>query len=237
MFVVKAISIVCRTSIEIHSLCFVNVVLFSNVNNKNISLFIWIFRNNCLLLYRNSKTNGLMKNEQIEVILANEQMTPSAFAEKIGVQRSAVSHLMNNRNKVSLDIVKKIHSAFPHINLYWLMDEKGDYYLGNSKQASTAGSSSQAKTVESDAVPSSTIKTAEESQQEEVGEEPGAPEGDGRLLFRAEPQGTDVVREGKHQEGFIREPLQRASGQHSSRRVVEIKVFYDDGSYENYRQG
>ena len=179
-----------------------------------------------------------MKNEQIEVILANEQMTPSAFAEKIGVQRSAVSHLLNNRNKVSLDIVKKIHSAFPHINLYWLMDEDGDYYLGDPKQATSAGASSQAPSSEPDAMLStSSDKPTEGSRQEEMGEEPGAPEGDGSLLLRAEPKGTDVAREGKHQEGLVREPLQRAGGQHSSRRVVEIKVFYDDGTYENYRQG
>lgn len=68
-----------------------------------------------------------MENEQIEVILKQEGISAAQLAERLDIQRSQVSHLMNNRNRVSLDIVKKIHHAFPHISLTWLMDHEGDY--------------------------------------------------------------------------------------------------------------
>lgn len=49
----------------------------------------------------------------------------SSFAEKIGVQRSSISHILSGRNKPSLDFVLKILSAFPDVELYWLLNGKG----------------------------------------------------------------------------------------------------------------
>ena len=49
----------------------------------------------------------------------------SSFAEKIGVQRSSISHILSGRNKPSLDFVLKVLSVFPEVELYWLMNGKG----------------------------------------------------------------------------------------------------------------
>ncbi|MFN5845866.1 MAG: helix-turn-helix domain-containing protein, partial [Flavobacteriia bacterium] len=35
-------------------------------------------------------------------------MTPSGFADKLGIQRSNVSHVLSGRNKPSLDFLEKI---------------------------------------------------------------------------------------------------------------------------------
>ena len=51
----------------------------------------------------------------------------SSFAEKIGVQRSSISHILSSRNKPSLDFVLKILSAFPEVDLYWLFNGKGEF--------------------------------------------------------------------------------------------------------------
>lgn len=51
--------------------------------------------------------------------------TASSFAEKIGVQRSSISHILSGRNKPSLDFVLKVLSSFPEVELYWLMNGKG----------------------------------------------------------------------------------------------------------------
>ena len=37
----------------------------------------------------------------------------SSFAEKIGVQRSSISHILSGRNKPSLDFILKSISLFP----------------------------------------------------------------------------------------------------------------------------
>ncbi|WP_055437290.1 helix-turn-helix domain-containing protein [Lacinutrix algicola] len=51
----------------------------------------------------------------------------SSFAEKIGVQRSSISHILSGRNKPSLEFVLKVLSSFPEVELYWLMNGKGKF--------------------------------------------------------------------------------------------------------------
>ena len=51
----------------------------------------------------------------------------SSFAEKIGVQRSSISHILSGRNKPSLDFIMKILQAYPEVELYWLLNGKGSF--------------------------------------------------------------------------------------------------------------
>jgi len=51
----------------------------------------------------------------------------SSFAEKIGVQRSSISHILSGRNKPSLDFILKILPAYPEVDLYWLFNGKGTF--------------------------------------------------------------------------------------------------------------
>lgn len=53
--------------------------------------------------------------------------TASSFAEKIGVQRSSISHILSGRNKPSLDFVMKILHSYPEVELYWLLKGKGSF--------------------------------------------------------------------------------------------------------------
>ena len=61
---------------------------------------------------------------KLETIFTNLNITPSMFADQIGVQRSSISHLLSGRNKPSLDLVLKIVDTFPQIDLYWLLGQK-----------------------------------------------------------------------------------------------------------------
>lgn len=51
----------------------------------------------------------------------------SSFAEKIGVQRSSISHVLSGRNKPSLEFILKILSTYPEVELYWLLNGKGSF--------------------------------------------------------------------------------------------------------------
>lgn len=53
--------------------------------------------------------------------------TASSFAEKIGVQRSSISHILSGRNKPSLEFILKILASFPEVELYWLLNGKGEF--------------------------------------------------------------------------------------------------------------
>jgi transcriptional regulator with XRE-family HTH domain len=57
-------------------------------------------------------------------------LSPSTFAERIGVQRSSVSHILSGRNKPSVDFLEKILHAFPRVNVEWLITGKGNWDKG-----------------------------------------------------------------------------------------------------------
>ena len=58
--------------------------------------------------------------ERLEFLMENNQLNATAFAEKIGVQRSSVSHILSKRNKPSLEFMLKIYEHFEEVNLEWL---------------------------------------------------------------------------------------------------------------------
>jgi len=64
--------------------------------------------------------------KRLELLMEHFSMNASSFADKIGVQRSSISHLLSGRNKPSLDFVMKIMDLFPEVNLYWILNGKGN---------------------------------------------------------------------------------------------------------------
>ncbi|PXX29815.1 helix-turn-helix protein [Arenibacter sp. ARW7G5Y1] len=65
--------------------------------------------------------------KRIDQILKFYDLSASAFADTIGVQRSSISHLLAGRNKPSLEFVLKVVSSFPDVDLYWLLFGKGSF--------------------------------------------------------------------------------------------------------------
>ncbi len=65
--------------------------------------------------------------KRLEIILDYYSLNASSFADKIGVQRSSMSHLLSGRNKPSLDFILKIMDVFPEVDLYWILNGKGTF--------------------------------------------------------------------------------------------------------------
>ena len=61
--------------------------------------------------------------QRLESLMENHQLNAAVFAEKIGVQRSSVSHVLSKRNKPSLEFILKINNQFDEIDLNWLLLE------------------------------------------------------------------------------------------------------------------
>lgn len=66
--------------------------------------------------------------ERIAKLIKSEKLSSSKFAEKIGVQRSSISHILSGRNKPSLDFIQKVLHAFEDLNPEWLLIGKGKMY-------------------------------------------------------------------------------------------------------------
>ena len=64
--------------------------------------------------------------DRILKIMEREGLTPSKFAESIGIQRSAMSHIISGRNNPSLDVLLKILERFTYVDSDWLLFGKGE---------------------------------------------------------------------------------------------------------------
>lgn len=59
--------------------------------------------------------------ERIRQILQTRQLSPTQFADALGLARPIISHVLSGRNKPSLEVVQKIIAAFPELSLPWLL--------------------------------------------------------------------------------------------------------------------
>lgn len=77
-------------------------------------------------------------HDRIASLLKHLNLTSANFADRIGVQRSSISHVLSGRNKPSLEFIQKTANAFPDISLEWLISGIGAIEKGsNSKSAPT----------------------------------------------------------------------------------------------------
>lgn len=66
--------------------------------------------------------------ERILEFLKSENKSSAHFAQEIGVQPSAISHIISGRNKPSLDFVMKMINKYPFLSSEWLLFGKGSMY-------------------------------------------------------------------------------------------------------------
>ena len=64
---------------------------------------------------------------RLKKVIDFHQLTASMFADKIGVQRSSISHILSGRNKPSLDFILKVIAEFNEVDMYWLLNGKGTF--------------------------------------------------------------------------------------------------------------
>ncbi len=61
--------------------------------------------------------------EKVLHLLDSNNLTAAQFADAIGIPRSSISHILSGRNRLSLDIARKVVKQFPEITYEWLCDE------------------------------------------------------------------------------------------------------------------
>ena len=67
-------------------------------------------------------------NTRLKQFLAAENISQSQFADTIKVVRASVSHVLSGRNKPGYDFITAIITAYPHLNIEWLMLGRGKMY-------------------------------------------------------------------------------------------------------------
>lgn len=58
---------------------------------------------------------------RLKEIMMHYELSAASLADSLQVQRSSISHLINGRNKPSLEFILKVVDIYPEVNLYWLL--------------------------------------------------------------------------------------------------------------------
>lgn len=167
------------------------------------------------------------ERERIELLMKCYGLTPSQFADRTGIQRASVSHIISGRNKPSLEVLQKIYEAFPELDLRWLMTGNGNEPVagghggGDAVVVEENTLFSQPVQPERGEIP---VQTAvQQHQAPQYGVQSGGEIPQARVMQTARP----VERQRKPAVPKVRQ--QQAA---SERRIKEIRIFYTDGTYE-----
>lgn len=168
------------------------------------------------------------ERERIELLMKCNGLTASQFADKTGIQRASVSHIISGRNKPSLDVMLKIYEAFPELDLEWLMTGSGEEPVVRTSKADNSEDSlfSQDSSYQKEAV---RVKESIEV------EEKTSVDHKADLLHDDEMQQVRTPRQPRAaSERLQRKPSVAKIRQQSlqERRIKEIRIFYSDGTYE-----
>ena len=149
--------------------------------------------------------------DRIRMIMEREKVPPKVFAKTIGVQQSTLSHILNGRNKPSLDVIMKVHQKYDYVNLEWLLYGEGEMMVSEEE---TSFSSSN-----SDYLPSLFDENLINSSKE-----PAIPENRKEIALEAP---VNTPKEIVKQEIIYKE--------RPPKKITEIRIFFDDNTYETFK--
>lgn len=76
----------------------------------------------------------MLIQDRIQLIIKAHNESPSTFADKVGIKRSNLSHVLSGRNNPSLDFLSKVINTYPNVNASWLIT--GETREGDFKEES-----------------------------------------------------------------------------------------------------
>jgi transcriptional regulator with XRE-family HTH domain len=146
--------------------------------------------------------------KRLEYLMDYNALNASAFADKIGVQRSSISHLLSGRNKPSLDFIMKILEVFPDINLYWILEGKQEFLKSDQKN--------KIEIVQKplDLPPTKVIKEEEQKIEENLFSE------------------TNVFVQKANENLTAEAQTKKIFGENSE--IYKIVIFYNDGTFDDF---
>lgn len=190
-----------------------------------------------------------MESWQIKEIIQREGLTSAAFAEAVGLSTAIVSQMATGKRTITAQSEDRIREAFPHVSSEWIACGSGPYLADvpmgaradtvNSEDLFTYHARRDAGREEP------TIDSGQPSRKQELPKK----NKEEKFFSREEKKLNKEKLSGNREElpgdreleaVYPQEPAgwggEHGTGATAGRRIVEIKVFYDDGTYETYRR-
>jgi len=148
--------------------------------------------------------------DRIKQIMLQERLNQKDFAATTGISPATLSSIFNGRTSPTLNHAEALHRRFPKLNMSWLMFGEGDMYVKDTPAESEAQDGALDASLSGE-------RSASSYASADFG---GAP----MLPFDhagGDPR-TPVIREVVK---YVDKP---------QRRITEIRIFFDDGTYETF---
>jgi len=144
--------------------------------------------------------------ERLSKIIASEGLTPALLADKMGIQRSGISHILSGRNYPSFDFLQKLLIHFPKLNADWLILGQGSMYKTTDADIPDFYPSSEVSEPVEKTQISPTIPEKHQNLSSVEGSQKKLPEPDPEILPPAKPK----------------------------KRIEKMMVLYSDKTFETY---
>lgn len=152
--------------------------------------------------------------ERIEAIMKASHMNNTTFVSTTGINGASLSQILNGKSRPTLDVLRKIQDAFPRINPAWLFVGEGDMYLPSPDEDDNA------TTTETNNINVSAADTPAPSPLASDYTQPSQP--------AAQPQSAAVSQ--LDLQTVVTKVVDQI--QKPQRKIVEVRIFFDDGTYE-----
>ena len=149
--------------------------------------------------------------QRIIQIMRSLQMNQRDFAKEIGISASSLSSILNGHTSPTNNIVQAIHRRFPDISITWLMFGEGEMKVDDAANTTPAQIEGESVRPSAPTEPTATMSDAVPSIQSTAA--------DGSI------PGQVVIRETVK---YVDKP---------QRKITEIRVFYDDGTFDTFSGG
>lgn len=156
--------------------------------------------------------------DRIKKVMEWKQMSQQDFAQTIKMSPASLSSIFNGRTKATLNHAMAIHSVYPEIRTDWLLYNEGEMLESGAEpvQPAEASPTPQGMELAGDLFASQQQPRAYAAPVPHPSSS-GSADAVGKRSVYAAP--TDVIKP-------VEVPVKR--------NVKEIRVFYDDGTYESF---
>lgn len=153
--------------------------------------------------------------ERVRYMMESMELNATAFATEAGITPSVISHMLNGRNRPTIETLNNIIAAYPSWSYEWLLFGKGAPKREEAKGATTSLEGTLFGSYEGGS--SASLQPAQPVQRELASEHTSQSQGAPFPFTREE---VEQIRQMLHQPDA------------PEREVHEIRIFYSDGSYE-----
>ena len=183
--------------------------------------------------------------EKIEFIIQDKHLNSTQFCNEVCIAPGTLSHIRSGRTEPTLNILRSIAQAFPDINPAWLFygeepmykvpvsptpenDAEDDTYLNSHADAVEGSDDSQL----SFAFPTSPTPSPRGSVQNVNAAAPSSAAPTSASSASRRPSASTQTPGALNVQEIVAETLKQQ--QKPQRKVVEVRIFFDDGTFETF---